>query len=183
MKISKINYESCFCEHYGGPEILKIVEIEKPIPKENEVLIKVKASTVNAADCNVRGLTYIPPGLGFIARMMLGFKGPKQPIIGTVFAGVIEELGKNVSGYNIGDEVYGTGDEMGAYAEYMCRHTKGGFSLKPKNVSFEEIATIPYGALTALHFLKEVAAVSKGQRVYGEFEFLDLKYNLNEFTQ
>lgn len=157
--------KAVICEKYGPPEILKIQEVDKPVPKDNEVLIKVYASSVNAADCNVRGLSYIPPGLGLVAKSMLGFKRPKIPVIGSVFAGVIEEIGKDVKSFNKGDEVFGTGSELGAYAEYMCRSGEKAIVKKPKNISFEQAATIPYGALTALYFLRDMAKIKSGQKV------------------
>ena len=154
-----------FCEKYGPPEVLQLKEVEKPIPMDNEVLIKVHATTVNAADCNVRGLSYIPSGLGIVAKMMLGFKRPKISITGSVLAGEVEAIGKNVTMFKPGDQVYGTGPQLGAYAEYARRPEKGALALKPKNISFEEAATVPYGALTALYFLRDVAKVSPVQKV------------------
>jgi NADPH:quinone reductase-like Zn-dependent oxidoreductase len=136
-----------------------------PVPKENEVLIKVYASSVNAADCNIRGLSYIPTGLGFVARLMLGFSKPKKSILGSVFAGVIEEVGKDVKEFKKGDKVFGTGPELGAYAEYMCRSDRDAIAVKPENISFEQAATIPYGALTALYFLRDMAGIKSGQKV------------------
>jgi NADPH2:quinone reductase len=159
------NMKAVICEKYGPPEVLKLIEMDKPVPKDNEVLIKVYASTVNAADCNVRGLSYIPSGLGLMAKLMLGFKKPKISIIGSVFAGVIEAVGKDVKDFQKGDEVYGTGAELGAYASYMCRSEKGAIARKPKNISFEQAATIPYGALTALYFLRDRARLETGHKI------------------
>ncbi len=153
------------CEKYGPPEVLMLKEADKPAPKDNEVLIKVYASTVNAADCNVRGLTYIPTGLGLVAKLMLGFNKPKIPIIGSVFAGEIEAVGKDVKSFKPGDQVFGTGPELGAYAEYACRPEKGAITKKPGNISFEQAATVPYGALTALYFLRDMAKIKSGQKV------------------
>ena len=157
--------KAVICEKYGPPEVLELKEVEKPVPKDNEVLIKVHASSVNAADCNVRGLSYIPTGLGFMARLMLGFNKPKISITGSVFTGVIEEAGKDIKEFKPGDEVFGSGAEMGAYAEYMCRHENGAIAKKPENINFEQAATIPYGALTALYFLRDMAKIKKGQKV------------------
>ena len=153
------------CEKYGPPEVLELKERDKPVPKDNEVLVKVHASTVNAADCNVRGLTYIPPGLGLVAKSMLGFKKPKISVLGSVLAGEIEAVGKEVLSFKPGDKVYGTGAEMGAYAEYACRPENGAIALKPETLSYEQAAAIPYGALTALYFLRDKAGVSNGQKV------------------
>ena len=157
--------KAVICEKYGPPEVLKIKEVAKPIPKDNEVLIKIYASSVNAADGNVRGLSYIPPGLGLVAKLMLGFHKPKKSIIGSVFAGVIEETGKDIKDFKPGDEVFGTGPDLGTYAEYMCRSENGAIAKKPRNISFEQAATIPYGALTALYFLHDKAKIQSGQKV------------------
>lgn len=153
------------CEQYGPPEVLQFREVEKPVPQKNEVLIRVHASSVNAADCNIRGLTYIPSGLGFVAKMMVGFKKPKISILGSVLAGVVEEVGEDVSSLKPGDRVYGTGSELGAYAEFTCRPVEGALARIPDSISYEEAATVPYGALTALYFLREKAEVRKGTSV------------------
>jgi NADPH:quinone reductase-like Zn-dependent oxidoreductase len=153
------------CEEYGPPEVLKLKEVDKPVPKENEVLIKVHASTVNAADCNIRGLSYIPPGLGLLAKLMLGFNKPKISIIGSVLAGEIEAIGSDVKTFKPGDQIFGTGPELGAYAEYACRPENGAIAVKPLNITYEQAATVPYGALTALYFLKEKARIKRGQKV------------------
>lgn len=153
------------CTRYGPPDVLQIREVEKPIPRDNEVLIKVRATTVNAADCNTRGFTFIPPGLMLVAKLMLGFKKPKINILGSALAGEVEAVGKNVRSYKVGDQVFGTGPGLGAYAEYACRPEYGAIALKPVNMSFEQAATIPYGALTALYFLKNIASVRSKQKV------------------
>ena len=152
-------------DRFGPPEVLHINEIDKPAPRDDEVLIKVKATTVNAADCNLRGMTFIPPGLGFLAKIMLGFNKTKVSVLGSVVAGVIEEAGKNVPGFKKGDEVFGTGPELGAYAEYTCRSAKGAIARKPAHLSYEEAAAVPYGALTAYYFLKNKAKLKPGQTV------------------
>lgn len=157
--------KAVICEKYGPPEVLKLKDVDKPIPSDNEVLIKVHASSVNGADCNVRGLSQIPTGLGLLARLMLGFNKPKIPVIGSVFAGVIEEVGKEIKNFQPGDEVFGTSPELGTYAQYMCRSEKGPIAKKPENINFEQAATIPYGALTALYFLRDMANIKKGQKV------------------
>jgi len=153
------------CERYGPPEVLELKEMPKPSPGEDEILIKVHATSVNAADCNVRGLVYIPAGLGWLARLMLGIKKPKIRIIGSVLAGEIEEVGRKVTTFHVGDRILGTGPEMGAYAEYACRPEKGAIAIMPENLNYEHAATIPYGALTSLYFLRDKAGVKAGQRV------------------
>ena len=153
------------CEQYGPPEVLQIREVEKPVPRKQEVLVKVHASTVNAADCNIRGLSHIPPGLGLMAKLMLGFKKPKISIIGSVLAGEVEEVGEEVVALKPGDRVYGTGPELRAYAEYACRPEAGALARIPESLTYEEAAVVPYGALTALYFLRDRAGVKPGQKV------------------
>lgn len=150
---------------YGPPEVLTLIEKEKPVPAEDEILVRVKATTVNAADCNIRGLSQLPPGLKLMAKSMLGWKKPKIEIHGTVMAGEVELTGVNVKSFKPGDRIYGTGAESGAYAEYALVKEKSAVSLIPSNLSFEEAATVPYGALTAYWFLKNKANVGKGHKV------------------
>ncbi len=157
--------KAAIIEQFGPPEVLKITEMDKPEPGDHEVLIKVHATTVNAADCNTRGLTYIPPGLGFVAKMMLGSKKPKKGHLGSVLAGEVEAAGKEVNSFKPGDRVYGTGPELGAYAEYSCRPEGGALAIIPDHLSYTEAAVVPYGALTALFFLRDKAGVHSGQKV------------------
>jgi len=153
------------CTQFGPPEVLILQEVEKPEPKSNEVLIKVEATTVNAADCNLRGRTYIPKGLGLLARMMLGFKKPRIPVQGSVLAGVVVAAGKEVRRFSVGDRVFGTGPELGGYGEYACRPEGGALAIIPSNISFTEAAAVPYGALTAFYFLRDMAAIKAGQTI------------------
>lgn len=157
--------KAAIIEQFGPPEVLMIKEVDKPVPQDHEVLIRVHASTVNAADCNTRGLTYIPPGLGFVAKMMLGSKKPKKAHLGSVLAGEVVAVGKEVASIKPGARVYGTGPELGAYAEYACRPEQGAMSKVPDKLSYTEAAVIPYGALTALFFLRDKAGVHSGQKV------------------
>ena len=153
------------CEKYGPPEVLQLKEVAKPIPGDKELLIKVHASTVNAADLNVRGLVHIPSGMGLMARLMLGFNKPKTGIQGSVLAGIVEEVGKDVQSFKRGDRVFSTGDQLGGYGEYAIRTEKGATIGMPENLSFEEAATVPYDALTAFYFLRDKAKVAPGQKV------------------
>ncbi|PLX11165.1 MAG: NAD(P)-dependent alcohol dehydrogenase, partial [Marinilabiliales bacterium] len=157
--------KAVICEKYGPPEVLTLKDLERPVPKDNEVVIKVHASSVNAADCNIRGLTYIPSGLGFLARLMLGYNKPKISVMGSIFAGIIEEVGKDVQNLKQGDEVFGTSPELGAYAEYMCKNENSTITKKPVNINFDQAATVPYGALTAYYFLSDLAKIKSGQKV------------------
>ena len=147
---------------YGPPEVLKLVEIEKPSPKDNEVLIKIHATTVTSADCMMRR------GDTVLSRILLGFTKPgkKYQILGTEFSGKIESVGSKVTKFKTGDEVYAfRGFGTGCYAEYKCIGENGSISMKPKNTAFIESASFVDGATTALFFLKEKANIRKGQKV------------------
>lgn len=152
-------------DKFGPPDVLELREVAKPIPGDNEVLIKVHATTVNAADCNARGFSYIPKGLGFLARLMLGIRKPKISILGSAVAGVIEAVGKDVQLFKEGDQVFGSGPELGAYAEYTCWSEANALEIMPANISYEQAATIPYGGLTALYFLRDKGNIRKDQKV------------------
>jgi NADPH:quinone reductase-like Zn-dependent oxidoreductase len=153
-------------EKYGPPEVLHLKEVEKPEPKDNEVLIKVHAATVTTGDCNARGFTFVPPGFGPLPRLMFGLKKPKIAILGTELAGEIEAIGGTVTLFKKGDKVFGIGsDRFGAYAEYTCRSEKGALTLKPANLTYEEAAALPFGAGTALYFLRDMAKIKHGLKV------------------
>jgi len=147
---------------YGSPTVLEPIEVEKPTPKANEVLIRICATTVTSADCMMRR------GDTFLSRILLGFTKPtkKYQILGTEFSGTIEAVGSTVKKFKTGDEVYGfRGFETGCYAQYKCMNENSSLALKPQNMSFEEAASIVDGATTALFFLKEKANIQKGQKV------------------
>ncbi len=151
---------------YGGPDVLRLAEVEKPTPQENEVLIRVHAATVTAGDVNLRGFTFVPPGFKMLARLMFGVSKPRKTILGTEIAGVVEAAGANVTRFKPGDAVFGIGsNHLGAYAEYACRPAEGALALKPASLSFEEAAALPFGAGTALYFLKDKGSVQPGQKV------------------
>ncbi|MFC1921712.1 NAD(P)-dependent alcohol dehydrogenase [Chloroflexota bacterium] len=151
---------------YGPPEVLQLKEVEKPTPMDDEVLIKIFATAVTTGDANARGFTHVPPGFGPLPRLMFGITGPRKPIIGADLAGEIEAAGKDVNSFNKGDQVYGIdGNNLGSYAEYVCRSEDGALALKPANMSYEEAAAVPFGACTALYFLREKANIQSGQKV------------------
>ncbi len=150
---------------YGPADVLHLQEVEKPTPNDNEVLIKVYATSVTAGDCNARGFVFVPPGFGFLARLMFGFRKPKQPILGTELSGEIVAVGKDVKRFKQGDQVFGTSQKFGAYAEYICMAEDTALVIKPANLTFAEAASIPFGANTALYFLRDMAKLHPGQRV------------------
>lgn len=148
------------CTKYGSPDFLQLREVEKPSPKDNEVLIKVYATPATTADSMMRRAD------PFISRFFLGFNKPKAEIIGTGFAGVVEAIGQSVDRFKIGDAVFGeTGVNFSANAEYICMPEDGVIVTKPDNISFEEAAPLCDGALTSLNFLKELGNIQPGQSV------------------
>ena len=144
---------------YGAPEFLQMIEVEKPSPKDNEILIKIHASSVSSGDARMRRAD------PFIIRLIFGFKRPRKPILGGVVAGEIEAIGKSVSNYKIGDQVFGSsGMNFGAHAEYVSVPEDAVLALKPGNMSYEEAASIPFGATASMHFLR-IANIQQGQKV------------------
>ncbi len=140
---------------YGPPDVLQLKEVEKPVPKNNEVLIKVYATSVTTGDCNVRGFTFVPPGFGSLPRLMFGIRKPKRTILGVELAGEIEAVGKDVTLFKQGDQVFGIdSNRWGAYAQYTCRTETGALAIKPANMTYDEAAAVPFGAGTALSFLR-----------------------------
>ena len=147
--------KAVICTRYGAPEVLKIVEVEKPTPKDNELLVQIKASAVNYGDTRVRRLD-APRFLTFIMRCALGLTKPRNSILGTVFSGIVAQTGKDVKDFNPGDEVFGlTGFKFGTYAEYIVLSDKSVIAKKPVNATFEEAAAIPFGGHTAIYFFEK----------------------------
>lgn len=156
--------KAIICEKYGFPEVLHLNEIEKPTPKDNEVLIKVMATTANAADARIRGADF-PSIFNFPVKIAMGFKGPRKKVLGVELSGIVEAVGKNVTMFQKGDEIFAsTGAGFGAYAEYICLSEKAVMAPKPSNMSFEEAAGVPHCALAALFYLRK-ANVGRGQKV------------------
>lgn len=157
---------------YGGPDVLHLQEVEKPCPKSNEVLVRVHAVSVNYGDIIARNFKNLPAGefnmlsvFRVFARIGFGFSRPKRQILGNTFAGEIETVGSDVKQFRAGDQVFGyTGENMGAYAEYLCIPEDGIIAPKPSNMTYKEASAVPYGATMALCLLRKVN-IQKGQRV------------------
>lgn len=157
---------------YGPPEVLHVQEVEKPTPKDREILVKIHAAPVNYGDLTARNFRNLPlrefhmPLLFWLpARFAFGFNKPKKPILGSEFAGEIEAVGAGVTRFKPGDAVFGyRGMNFGAYAEYLCVPESGTVTLKPGNLTFEEAASVPYGALMATGLLRRVN-IQPGQKV------------------
>lgn len=156
------------CTKYGPPEVLQMKEVEKPAPKDNEVLIKIHSTAVTASDIFIRSaqvsiLLFIP------MRIMMGLTKPRKSIIGIVLAGEIEATGKNIKRFKTGDQVYGiTGWGLGTYAEYKCMNEndskQGCLAIKPANISYDEATVAAYGGLLAFQFLGK-GNIQQGQNV------------------
>lgn len=148
------------CTQYGPPEVLHVQDVEAPVPKDHEVLIRVYATTVTATDCLMR------KGEPLLGRIVLGLRAPRQKILGIEFAGEVESVGKHVRRFKEGDQVFGaTMARMACHAEYICLPETAGIGIKPANLSYPEAAAVCDGALTALTFLKDIGQIQRGQKV------------------
>jgi NADPH:quinone reductase-like Zn-dependent oxidoreductase len=146
-------------DKYGPPEVLQVKQIEKPMPEDKEVLIRIYATAANSGDVRMRKAD------PFAVRLMLGLVRPRKKILGVIFAGCIEAVGKAITKFKRGDQVYGsTFPGFGAYAEYICLPEDGIIGIKPESLTYEKAAALPFGGTTALHFLKK-ANIKSGQKV------------------
>jgi NADPH:quinone reductase-like Zn-dependent oxidoreductase len=142
------------CE-YGGPEVLKVEEIEKPVPNDNQVLVKVRANSVNPLDLTIRG--------PLLLRPLFGLRKPKDTRLGVDYSGTVEAIGKNVTNFKPGDEVFG--GKNGAIAEYLCALADRAVVLKPASMTFDQAAAVPVAAITALQGLRDKGKIQSGQKV------------------
>jgi NADPH:quinone reductase-like Zn-dependent oxidoreductase len=145
--------------NYGSVDVLQLKEIPKPTPKSNELLIKIRATTVNRTDTGIRAAEY------FIARFFTGFLKPKMHVLGTEFAGIVEAIGDGVKSFKVGDAVFGlSAEKFGTHAEYLCLPEDGSIALKPTNMTFEEATAICEGPYLALNYLEKVN-LKKGDKI------------------
>ena len=157
--------KAMICTEYGTANVLKLAEVNKPVPKDNEVLVRVHATSVTAADYRIRGLN-VPAGFGIIMRLVIGITKPRQPILGANYAGTVEAVGSQVSLFKPGDSVFGSsGMRFGAYAEFMCVPEASAILMLSEKMTYETGAAFPFGALTALVFLRDLGKIQKDQKI------------------
>jgi NADPH:quinone reductase-like Zn-dependent oxidoreductase len=157
--------KAAVCPRYGSPAVLEFQELTKPIPKSRELLIRVFATTVSTGDCRVRGANF-PRGLAFLARLALGWSGPRKPVLGTELAGVIEAVGTEVTRFKAGDAVIAfAGMKFGGHAEYQVMPEDGALAIKPESLPFDQAASLAFGGLTALYFLRDRARIQPQESV------------------
>jgi NADPH:quinone reductase-like Zn-dependent oxidoreductase len=153
-------------DRYGPPDVLRLEEVERPVPKEDEVLVRIRATAVTRADCATREANRRSgPAVALLSRLMSGIRRPKQRILGTEVAGEVEAVGTAVNEFTVGDHVFGTtGFRFGAYAEFICMSESARIARKPARMSFEEAAAVCDGGLNALWCLRQ-GDLRKGQRI------------------
>ncbi|MDA3936419.1 MAG: NAD(P)-dependent alcohol dehydrogenase [Actinomycetota bacterium] len=152
------------CSAYGPPDVLKLADVPDPTPKAGEVRVRIRATAVTSSDCYVRGLD-LSPVYSVLARVALGWRAPRQPILGMVLSGEVDAVGSDVTRFAKGDAVFGFDRRrFGTYAQYVCWPQHALLASRPANLTNEEAAAIPYGGLLALHFLRR-SGVASGQRI------------------
>ncbi len=151
--------------NYGSPDVLQLMNVEKPVPEDDEVLIKVQAAEATKSDCEMRSFEYSVKWFWLPLRIALGVRKPRRQILGGYFSGEIESIGKDVTHFSAGDQVFGTSRlRLGAYGEYVALPERYTIVGKPRNMSFAEAAAVPLGGLNALHFMRR-AEIQAGEKV------------------
>jgi NADPH:quinone reductase-like Zn-dependent oxidoreductase len=160
-----IPLRAAVCTRYGPPEVVEVREVDTPTPKAKEILVRVVATTVASGDCRVRAWN-VPGGFGIPGRLAMGIRGPRKRILGTELAGEVAAVGNDVTLFKKGDAVVAaTGAGLGAHAEYVCVAEDAAVVRKPAKMTYEEAATLPFGGLSALFFLRDLGRVRPGQKV------------------
>ena len=149
---------------YGFPDVVELQDVPKPTPKHNQILVKICATTVTSGDARLRSLN-VPFGFRLITRIAFGLTKPRRPILGIEFAGKIESVGNDVTQFKEGDQVFGTSDRFGCHAEYVALPEDGPIAIKPINMTYEEAAATPFGALSSLVFLRDFGKIQSGQKI------------------
>ena len=153
------------CESYGSAEVLQLKEAEKPVPKDDEILIRVQAAEATKADVEMRRFRFAVKWFWLPLRIAFGVRKPKRQILGGYFSGVVESLGKDVTQFSTGDQVFGAAAlRLGAYGEYVALPASYAIVIKPANMSFAEAAAVPLGGLNALHFMR-LAGIQPGDKI------------------
>ena len=156
---------AAICTTYGGPDVVQLREVETPVPKDKEVLIRIHATTVASGDCRIRASNF-PHGFGLAGRLIFGTSRPRQPILGTECSGVIEATGPAVTRFRPGDTVIAFGGAgLRCHAQYRTMREDGALVAKPAGLGFEDAAAIAFGGTTALHFLRGLGRLQRGERV------------------
>jgi NADPH:quinone reductase-like Zn-dependent oxidoreductase len=162
---SKIFMRAITYSRYGPPDVLELGEIAKPIPKDDEILIRVRAAEVTKADCEMRSFKFAVKWFWLPLRLALGVSKPRRQVLGGYFAGEVESCGQDVTEFDVGQQVFGgTGLRFGAYGEYVALPASSTIITKPENMTFEEAAAVPLGGLNALHFMRH-ARIQAGDKV------------------
>jgi NADPH:quinone reductase-like Zn-dependent oxidoreductase len=157
--------KAAVCTRYGPPDVLQIMDVRRPVPRSNELLVRVRATAVTSSDCMVRRGFAGDVKYQILGRLALGLTGPRQPILGMALAGEVEATGRAVRRFRPGDRVYAlTMTRCGAYAQYTCVPEASLVALMPSNATYEDAAAVPYGCLLALHFLRK-GGIRSGQKV------------------
>mgnify|MGYP003663001642 CR=1 FL=1 len=153
-------------ERYGAPAVVRLVDVPRPVPKPNELLIRVSATTVNSGDARMRRADFGSPILTIFGRLFLGIFRPRTRVLGTAFAGVVESIGDEVDRFKVGDRVFGSaGMGMGAHSEYIALKQDATVIATPEQLNDEHASAIPFGGFTALYFLRDLTQIEPGQRV------------------